>query len=131
MINERTYAFSETLRQLMKKHPLTQKRTTQRELADYVEIRPQTVSQYCTGETQPSAEKLLKIADYFGVTADYLLVGCTDEVRADALHRALRQQVSEKLAGIADALTAAEKEVRLLLTEEPEKVVNEKKEGLL
>lgn len=57
--------FAETLRYIMDKHG-----TTQKELADFVGVRPQTLSLYCTGETQPNCDKLLKIAEFFGVTTD-------------------------------------------------------------
>lgn len=62
--------FSATLRALMDKNG-----TTQKELADFVGVRPQTLSLYCTGETQPNVDKLLKIAEYFKVTTDYLITG--------------------------------------------------------
>lgn len=62
--------FAATLRDLMEKNG-----TTQKELADSVGVRPQTLSLYTTGETQPNVDKLLKIAEYFGVTTDYLITG--------------------------------------------------------
>ena len=51
--------FAETLRYLMGKHG-----TTQKELAEAVNVRPQTLSLYTTGETQPNGDKLLKIAEF-------------------------------------------------------------------
>lgn len=62
--------FAATLRALMEKNG-----TTQKELADFVGVRPQTLSLYCTGETQPNVDKLLKIAEYYKVTTDYLITG--------------------------------------------------------
>ena len=62
--------FAATLRELMEKHG-----TTQKELADAVGVRPQTLSLYTTGETQPNVDKLLKIAEYFNVTTDFLITG--------------------------------------------------------
>lgn len=62
--------FASTLRDLMEKN-----NTTQKELAEFVGVRPQTLSLYCTGETQPNCDKLLKIAEFFEVTTDYLLTG--------------------------------------------------------
>lgn len=62
--------FAATLRELMKKNG-----TTQKEIATAVGIRPQTLSLYCTGETQPNVDKLLKIAEFFNVTTDYLITG--------------------------------------------------------
>lgn len=62
--------FAATLRALMEKNG-----TTQKELADFVGVRPQTLSLYCTGETQPNVDKLLKIAEFYEVTTDYLITG--------------------------------------------------------
>lgn len=62
--------FAATLRALMEKNG-----TTQKELADFVGVRPQTLSLYCTGETQPNVDKLLKIAEYYKVTTDFLITG--------------------------------------------------------
>lgn len=66
--------FASTLRDLMDEH-----KTTQKELAEFVGVRPQTLSLYCTGETQPNVDKLLKIAEYFNVTTDYLITGTVIE----------------------------------------------------
>lgn len=67
--------FATTLRAFMEENPNTHERTTQKALADYLEVRPQTVSYYCTGESLPNCEQLLKIADYFDVTTDFLMTG--------------------------------------------------------
>jgi transcriptional regulator with XRE-family HTH domain len=67
--------FAMTLRRLMERHPESGVKTTQKELAQYLGTQPQTVSLYCTGESLPNCDQLLKIADYFGVTADFLITG--------------------------------------------------------
>lgn len=67
--------FATTLRAFMDENPITHERTTQKALADSLGVKPQTVSYYCTGESLPNCEQVLKIADYFGVTADFLLTG--------------------------------------------------------
>ncbi len=66
--------FASTLRKLMEQHG-----TTQKELAAFVGIRPQSLAQYVSGETTPNGEKLLKIAEYYKVTTDYLLTGVVIE----------------------------------------------------
>ncbi len=66
--------FASTLRMLMEKNG-----TTQKQLAEFIGIRPQSLAQYCSGETTPGGEKLLKIAEYYGVTVDYLLTGTVIE----------------------------------------------------
>ena len=67
--------FASTLRFFMVESPKTGKPVTQKELAAHLGVRPQTVSLYCTGESLPNCEQLLKIAEYFGVTADYMITG--------------------------------------------------------
>lgn len=62
--------FAATLRDLMEKHG-----TTQKELAKSVGVRPQTISLYMSGDTQPTVDNILKIAKYFNVTTDYLITG--------------------------------------------------------
>lgn len=46
---------------------------TQGELAEYIGTSRQAVSQYYTGASIPSYDTLIKIADYLGVTTDYLI----------------------------------------------------------
>ena len=67
--------FATTLRRFMDIHPNTGEKTTQKALAEYLDVRPQTVSYYCTGESLPNCEQLLRIADFFGVTADFMITG--------------------------------------------------------
>lgn len=107
-MNRRTFMLCETLRSLMGKHPATGMRTTQKELASAVGIRPQTISLYLAGETQPSAEKCLAIADYFGVSADYLLTGTEDSERYAAMADSYRKCMDEKIERIAVLCSNAE-----------------------
>ncbi|WP_052078763.1 helix-turn-helix domain-containing protein [Spirochaeta lutea] len=60
--------FSENLRNLRKKKGLTQ-----RELGDVLGIGQTTVANYEQGARFPDSEMLVKIADYFSVSLDYLL----------------------------------------------------------
>ncbi len=71
--------FPTILRKLMDDHPLTGDKTTQKELAEFLQIRPQTVSLYTKGETQPTQDTLCKMAQYFEVSLDYLLTGVSAE----------------------------------------------------
>ncbi len=66
--------FPRILRELIE-----QNNTTIQAVANQIGITRQAVSQYCNGETQPNGETLLKIADYFGVSCDYLLRGVSSE----------------------------------------------------
>ena len=46
---------------------------TQVEFANKLSVAKQTVSNWENNNIQPSIDMLIKIADYFGVTTDYLL----------------------------------------------------------
>lgn len=60
------------LRQLLESNNANEK-TTQEELAKFVKTTRQTISYYQNGITQPSAEKLYYIAEFFKVSTDYLV----------------------------------------------------------
>lgn len=62
------YPFPAQLRMLMKST-----KTKQRELANAIGVRPQTVSLYVQGQSFPDVNGLTKIANFFNVSADYLL----------------------------------------------------------
>ena len=70
-------AFPTAMRTLMGIHG-----TTQNELADYLQRTRQSISYYCDGSSSPDWETLVKIADYFDVSTDYLL-GRTDTKKPD------------------------------------------------
>ena len=46
---------------------------TQRQLAEYLQIAQPSYIRYENGSAEPSLETLVKIADYFDVSVDYLL----------------------------------------------------------
>jgi transcriptional regulator with XRE-family HTH domain len=60
--------FSERLKALRR-----EKRITQQQIADRFGVTKSTVSRWEKGSFEPDTEKLKEIADYFGVTVDYLL----------------------------------------------------------
>ncbi len=69
---------------------------TQSQLAEILGIKNQTVSNYESGEREPSYDILLKLADCFGVTTDYLF-GRTN------IERNMLPELSEDLKKIWDA----------------------------
>jgi Predicted transcriptional regulators len=71
------------LRELMEERAVTQKK-----LADAIGMRPQTVSLYTTGQRAPDVNTLRKMADFFNVSADYLL-GRTDVKKPEVTIRAI------------------------------------------
>lgn len=46
---------------------------TQKEIADYLEIRSEAYQRYEYGTREPDIKGLNKLADYYKVTVDYLL----------------------------------------------------------
>ena len=48
-------------------------RLTQRQMADFLQIAQPSYIRYENGSAQPSLENLVKLADYFDVSVDYLL----------------------------------------------------------
>lgn len=61
--------FAVALRALMSEKPIT----TQEKLAEVTGKTRQTVSQYVNGISEPGYDTLVKIADFFNVSVDYLL----------------------------------------------------------
>ena len=59
--------FSEKLKKLRK-----EKKVTQEQLAQIIGVERSSIGKYETG-TQPSTDIIKRIADYFGVSVDYLL----------------------------------------------------------
>ncbi|MDE6728885.1 MAG: helix-turn-helix domain-containing protein, partial [Oscillospiraceae bacterium] len=61
---------SEKIRALRKKSGLSQE-----ELAERLDVSRQAVSKWELGSAVPTADKLVDIADFFGVSLDYLMRG--------------------------------------------------------
>ena len=72
-IGGETMKFNERLKQLRLANGLTQK-----ELAKSIEVGRTTISEYESGKIVPKHEGLLKLANYFNVSVDYL-AGVSDE----------------------------------------------------
>jgi transcriptional regulator with XRE-family HTH domain len=60
--------FSERLKQLRINSPRMQK-----ELAEHLQVTTRTLQRYEEGKTEPNIDTLIKIADFFNVSADYLI----------------------------------------------------------
>ena len=48
-------------------------KATQREMAEFLQIAQPSYIRYENGSAEPSFENLVKLADYFDVSVDYLL----------------------------------------------------------
>lgn len=78
-----------------------EKDVSQTAVAQYLNITRQAYNHYETGQRQPTQEVLIKLADYFGVSVDYLL-GRTDEKSPS---------LDEQLEGVEFALFGEIKEL--------------------
>lgn len=51
----------------------TNRKLTQKQIADILHIERGSYAKYETGTNTPTVENLLKLADFYNVSADYLL----------------------------------------------------------
>lgn len=79
---------------------LEETNTTQRELAEKVNVTEVTISRYLSGERNPRIEIINKIAKYFKVSVDYLL-GRTDVKNAN-IHKEVDQEFINFYEGYKD-----------------------------
>lgn len=81
------YLFGDRLKELRKEHNLTQK-----DIGNLCDVAKTTISNWENNITQPPFEVVKKIAEYFGVTIDYLLNFTQDDVdNMEKLKQALKQ----------------------------------------
>lgn len=69
--------FHERLREMRKNSPLMQK-----DIANNIGVSVRTFQQYELGKIEPSIERLILLANIFGVTIDFLV--CRDDYLAEA-----------------------------------------------
>ncbi len=62
--------FANTLKKLREVNGITQE-----QLAEYLKVTRPTIAGYETKNRQPDFEKLIKIAEFFHVSVDYMLTG--------------------------------------------------------
>lgn len=53
---------------------LAEKKVTNKELADYLKVRPGTVSRWCTNDSQPNIATLFRIAKFLDIKVCSLLI---------------------------------------------------------
>lgn len=90
----------ERLRELRKSKGISLK-----ELGTIVGVAESTMSLYESGKRQPDYETLLKLAEYYGVTVDYLLRGSEEEQLPEELvilNRKARNWSPEKRKQLLD-----------------------------
>ena|SRR5690625_3581538 len=70
------------------------KSITQRELAEIINVSTSTIGMYENNAREPSFETLINIANYFGVSIDYLL-GYTNKTTGLDIHKSTQQTKAE------------------------------------
>ena len=94
-------SFAVILRGLLERSPKTGKKTTYKTLAEYLEVKQQSVSSWANGTTIPDTKHIAPIADFFDVSCDYLL-GMTKTKTTNVVLRWISEFV-----GLSDEAIAA------------------------
>ncbi len=94
-----------------------QSKKSQRQVAKELNINYGTYFGWENGDTQPNIENLKKLADYFGVSIDYLVdrqfkndIGyiTNEQHKAITAYLALNESSQDKVLGYIDSLTSNE-----------------------
>ena len=99
-------SFGQRLRQLIRENHMTQ-----RQFAGELCMAPTTLSGYINDLREPDFPTLIRLADYFQVSVDYLIGYSDNPSRAEGAH----DQGAEQLLGYYEKLTP---ETRRLLLDE-------------
>lgn len=94
-MGEREVKLGQTLSSLIDRGGFSRNR---HDILNTVDISPAALSQYARDQTRPSFRKLLALADFFGVSLDYLVYGEVAEPAVD--HGPLARFVDHSLASI-------------------------------
>jgi transcriptional regulator with XRE-family HTH domain len=68
---------------------------TQVRLSTAVDVAQETISAYESGKSMPSADTLIRIADFLNTSTDYLLGRINDDV---SLNQIISKEIDEKIA---------------------------------
>lgn len=80
-------------------------------MAEAMGVKRQTLSKYRDGENVPDVVTLGRMADYFGVSADYLLGRTSCRNGIQILYSGVWKKSEQKQTGIVDCKTTAEFEI--------------------
>lgn len=105
--------FGEILAELRQDRNLTQK-----DLAKYLHVSPGTVSNYENNIHLPDLEKILILANYFGVTTDYLLGRTPFSISPDLFYKEIGNgvKISDLIQIISKSNTTEQKALSLVIT---------------
>jgi transcriptional regulator with XRE-family HTH domain len=82
-----------------------EKGITQKELAKIIDVSPNTIKNW--ENNLPNGDTLLKIADYFGVTTDYLLGRSSNKLLSRKNERDIQKSLKQIYDGLDDSLSLA------------------------
>ncbi len=77
--------------------------TTKKEVAKALDIAPNTLSGYIKNKRQPDLNTLIKIANYFNITTDYLLEHFTNDSSASENKLPAAQKKLNQIVSAMDA----------------------------
>ena len=97
--------FEKTLRELMR-----DKGINQNELADFLGVKRSTITMYVNGKSYPEFRTLIKIAEFFDVSLDYLVTGERVENQTVRQELGLSETAVENLKDSACGVLLDEKE---------------------
>jgi DNA-binding XRE family transcriptional regulator len=109
---------------------IEEKGVTQVALASLLGISRQSFSAYCDGSTQPNIENTIKMANYFGVSVDYLF-GLSDIRTTDPATKSLCETLglSDEAVNIIQNDDTARNVIRFLLDQHSNAEKNGRKPG--
>lgn len=99
----RVHSMYERFLELLNKH-----QTTAYQVAKATGISQNTFSDWKKGRSTPKIDKMQKIADYFGVSVDYLLGKPVQKETPPALTKKDERDIERKLAETLNALDSAD-----------------------
>ena len=83
---------------------LVERGVTAYRVAKETGISPATLSDWKTGKSKPKQDKLIKIADYFGVTVDYLMTGQDNSPTEPQLTKKDERDIAKDMENIIQKL---------------------------
>ena len=100
---------------------LEENNTTQRELAEKINVTEVTISRYLSGERSPRIDIVNKIAEFFKVSVDYLLG------RTDIRSTSSSEEVDEEFAALYRGYQTLNETDKSILKATLDAIVNAKK----
>lgn len=101
----------------------TAQKLTQQQMADYLGVDRTTYVKYETDKSEPTFDTLQKLADYFGVTVDFLMGRDTIEKPAATMDDELNEYLEElKTVKICACFSALQKALQKKMSCRPLKL---------